>query len=160
VTFRSSSQAAATCYYQSNHSKRERIRLSALPKDKTSELAGLSSSHYLFFMLNIKQESCEYQLLNYFGLTRPENRTQVNAYEVYAQTILNYASVKFLFNFYTLNCYFISQVCSFACLFAKLPGPENSEVTLAVFEASCHLSNYQDQETIKGPFQSSSLSCH
>jgi len=40
VTFRSSSQAA-TCYYQSNHSKVEAISLSALPKDTTSELAGL-----------------------------------------------------------------------------------------------------------------------
>jgi len=38
--FRSSSQAA-TCYYQSNHSKVEAIMLSALPKDTTSELAGL-----------------------------------------------------------------------------------------------------------------------
>jgi len=33
---------AATCYYQSNHSKVEAIPLSALPKDITSELAGLS----------------------------------------------------------------------------------------------------------------------
>jgi len=39
--FRSSSQAA-TCYYQSNHSKVEEIPLSALPKDTISELAGLS----------------------------------------------------------------------------------------------------------------------
>jgi len=41
--FRSSSQAA-TCYYwyQSNQSKVEAIPLSALPKDTTSELAGLS----------------------------------------------------------------------------------------------------------------------
>jgi len=51
--FRSSSQAA-TCYYQSNHSKVEAIRqtgkqplkargtqISALPKDTTSELAGM-----------------------------------------------------------------------------------------------------------------------
>jgi len=41
VTFRSSSQAA-TCYYQSNHSKVEAISLSALFKDTTSELSGLS----------------------------------------------------------------------------------------------------------------------
>jgi len=67
--FRLSSQAAT--YYQSNHSK-----VSALPKDTTSELAGLFS-HYPFFMLNVKQESCEYQLLKYFSLTQPENRTQV-----------------------------------------------------------------------------------
>jgi len=33
---------------QSNHAKVEAIRLSALPKDTTSELAGLPS-HYLFF---------------------------------------------------------------------------------------------------------------
>jgi len=39
--FRSSSQAA-TCYYQFNHSKVEAIPVSALPKDTTSELAGLS----------------------------------------------------------------------------------------------------------------------
>jgi len=49
----------------------ETIRLSALPKD-TSELAGLSS-HYLFFMLNVKQGSWEYQLLKYLCLTLPEN---------------------------------------------------------------------------------------
>jgi len=36
--FRSSSQAA-TCSYQSNHSKVVAIPLSALPKDTTSELA-------------------------------------------------------------------------------------------------------------------------
>jgi len=40
-SFRSSSQAA-TCYFQSNHSKVEVITLSALPKDTRSELAGLS----------------------------------------------------------------------------------------------------------------------
>jgi len=34
-------------YYQSNHSKVEAIPFSALPKDTTSELAGLSP-HYLF----------------------------------------------------------------------------------------------------------------
>jgi len=54
---RSSSQAT-TCYYQSNHSKVEAFPLSALPKDTTSKLAGLSP-HYLFFMLNVKQGSCE-----------------------------------------------------------------------------------------------------
>jgi len=43
--FRSWSQAA-TCYYQSNHLKLEAIPLSALPKDTTSELADLLSSHY------------------------------------------------------------------------------------------------------------------
>jgi len=73
--FRSSSQAAI-CYYQSNHSKVEAISLSALPKNTTSELAGLSS-HYPFFMLNVKQRSCEYKLLKSFVLTRPGNRTQV-----------------------------------------------------------------------------------
>jgi len=41
-TFRFSS-IAVTCYYQSNHSKVEVIPLSALLKDTTSELAGLSS---------------------------------------------------------------------------------------------------------------------
>jgi len=39
--------------------KVEAIPLSALPKDTTSELGGLPS-HYLFFMLNVKQGSCEY----------------------------------------------------------------------------------------------------
>jgi len=72
--FRFSSQTA-TCYYQAIHSQVEAIPLSALPKD-TSELAGLSS-HYPSFMLNVKQGSCEYQLLKSFGLTRPESRTQV-----------------------------------------------------------------------------------
>jgi len=51
--FRSLSQAA-TCYYQSNHSKVDAIPLSALSKDTASELAD-SSSHYPFFMLNVKQ---------------------------------------------------------------------------------------------------------
>jgi len=37
-----SSNQAATCYYLSNHSKVEAIPLSALPKETTSELAGLS----------------------------------------------------------------------------------------------------------------------
>jgi len=37
-----SSSQAVTCYYQSNHSKVEEILLSALPKDTTIELAGLS----------------------------------------------------------------------------------------------------------------------
>jgi len=50
---------AATCnYHQSNHSKIEAIPLSALPKDITSKLAGLSS-HHLFLMQNIKQGCCE-----------------------------------------------------------------------------------------------------
>jgi len=35
IPFRYSSQAAATCYYQSNHSKVEAIPLSALPKNTT-----------------------------------------------------------------------------------------------------------------------------
>jgi len=50
----------------------EAISLSALPKD-ISELAGLSP-HYPF---NEHQASCEYQILKFFGLTRPGNRTQV-----------------------------------------------------------------------------------
>jgi len=48
-TFRSSSQAT-TCYYQSNHSKLEAFPLSDLPKDKTSELTGLVTLHYLPFL--------------------------------------------------------------------------------------------------------------
>jgi len=39
--FRFLSQAV-TCYFQSNHSKVEAIPLSALTKNTTSELAGLS----------------------------------------------------------------------------------------------------------------------
>jgi len=42
-----SSSQATTCYYQSICSKVEAIPLSALPKDTTSELAGLSP-HYPF----------------------------------------------------------------------------------------------------------------
>jgi len=55
-----SSSQAATCYFQSNHSKVEAIPLSALPTDTTSEVAGLSS-HYPFFTLNVKQGSCAFQ---------------------------------------------------------------------------------------------------
>jgi len=44
------SRQAATCYYQSNHSKVEAIPLSALPKGTTSKLAGLSSQfHTILF---------------------------------------------------------------------------------------------------------------
>jgi len=50
------SSHAAIYYYQSNLSYVEAIPLSALPKDTTSELAGLSS-HYPSFMLNVKQGS-------------------------------------------------------------------------------------------------------
>jgi len=46
----------SSCYH---HSKVEAIPLSILPKVTTSELAG-HSSHYPFFMLNVKQGSCEY----------------------------------------------------------------------------------------------------
>jgi len=66
---------AASCYYQPNQSKIEAIPLSALPKETTSELASLSL-HYPFFMQNVKQRSCEFQLLKSFDLTRPGNRTQ------------------------------------------------------------------------------------
>jgi len=45
--FRSLSQHAP-CYYQSNHSKVEAISLNALPKDRTSELAGMLA--YTFFL--------------------------------------------------------------------------------------------------------------
>jgi len=47
--FRSSSQAA-TCYYQSNHSKVEAIPLRALPKDTTREL--LAYLYTIPLMLN------------------------------------------------------------------------------------------------------------
>jgi len=54
--------------------KVEAIQLNALPKDTTSELASLSS-HYLSFMLNVKQGSCEYQLFEVFlsDLARESN---------------------------------------------------------------------------------------
>jgi len=55
--FRFSSEAV-TCYYQFNQAKVEAILLHALAKDTTSELAGLPS-HYPFFMLTVKQGSCE-----------------------------------------------------------------------------------------------------
>jgi len=44
---------------ESNHSKVEAIPLSALPKDTKSGLAGLSSL-YPFFIMNVKQGSCEF----------------------------------------------------------------------------------------------------
>jgi len=44
----------------------------------TSELDGISS-HYPFFLLNVKPGSCEYQLFKCFGPTRPGNRTQADA---------------------------------------------------------------------------------
>jgi len=44
----------------------EIIPLIALSKDTTSEFARLSS-HYPFSTLNIKQGSCEYQVLKSFG---------------------------------------------------------------------------------------------
>jgi len=46
-----------------------------LPKDTISELADLSL-HYPFYA-EVKQGSCEYQLLKSFGPTRPGNRTLV-----------------------------------------------------------------------------------
>jgi len=48
-----------------NHSNAEAVQFSALPNDTTSELAGLSPEP--FEMLNVKQESCEYQILKSFG---------------------------------------------------------------------------------------------
>jgi len=63
-----SSSQAATCYYQSNHSKGEAILIVSCPR--TSEVDGLSS-HYPCLMLNVKQGSCEYQLFTSFGPTRP-----------------------------------------------------------------------------------------
>jgi len=53
--FRSSSQAT-TCYNQSNHSKVEANPLSTLPKDTTSELAGLPS-HYPWWNCGLRVEN-------------------------------------------------------------------------------------------------------
>jgi len=50
--------------------------IKCLAQRHNNELAGLSA-HNPSFMLNVKQGSCEYQLLKSFGLTRPGNRTQV-----------------------------------------------------------------------------------
>jgi len=43
-----SSSQAAIRYYQSNHSKVQAIPLSALPKDTTSELAGLFLLYHFY----------------------------------------------------------------------------------------------------------------
>jgi len=37
------------------------ILLSVFPKDTTSELTGLFSTHYAFNVVNVEQESCEYK---------------------------------------------------------------------------------------------------
>jgi len=47
VTFSGLPSQAATCYYQSNHSKVEAILLSVLSKDTSGELAGLSPHYFL-----------------------------------------------------------------------------------------------------------------
>jgi len=38
-------------------------------------------------MLNVKQESCKYQLFQFFGLTQRENQMQIYNYEMDATTI-------------------------------------------------------------------------
>jgi len=78
-------------FLPSIHSKVVAIQFSALPKN-TSELAGLSL-HYPSFMLNVKQESCEYQLLKSFGLTQPGNRFKgLQAY--FSVENMNYLVIK------------------------------------------------------------------
>jgi len=54
--FRSLSKAA-TCYYQSNHSKVEAFRL--VPCCPRTQQANLPVSTLYFLMLNVKQGSCE-----------------------------------------------------------------------------------------------------
>jgi len=54
--------------------KVEAIPLSALPKDTTSELAAYLHTNPFNRQA---QGSCEYQLLNSYGLTWPGNRTQI-----------------------------------------------------------------------------------
>jgi len=51
------------------------IPFSALPKDAArSKVVGFIFTLFLFKMLNVKQESCEYQLLNFLSdLTRESN---------------------------------------------------------------------------------------
>jgi len=80
-SLRSSSQAA-TCYCQSNHSKAETIPLSALLKDTTSELSGRPIFKRSLLMLNVKQESCEYQLLKSFGLIQLNQVLRSTDFEV------------------------------------------------------------------------------
>jgi len=53
---------AATYYYQSNHSKVEAIPLSACSRTQQANLPAYL--HTIPFLLNVKQGSCEYQLLN------------------------------------------------------------------------------------------------
>jgi len=45
-------------------------------------------------MLNVKEESCEYQLLKSFGLIRPGNRTRSIDYEANALISKHTASLK------------------------------------------------------------------
>jgi len=56
-------ESSCHLYYQSDHSKVEAIPLSALPKDATSELAGLSP-HQPFYMLNVKHRAMNTNFLN------------------------------------------------------------------------------------------------
>jgi len=57
VIFSTSSQATI-CYYQSNYSKVEAIPLSALPKDTTSELAGMPAYlHTLHYPFNPERQA-------------------------------------------------------------------------------------------------------
>jgi len=65
------SSQAATCYYQSNHSKVGAIWLSAFSKDTTSELASLSP-HYPFYAKR-QAGKLRIQLLKSFAPTRPGN---------------------------------------------------------------------------------------
>jgi len=70
--FRSSSQAA-TCYYQSNHSKEETIPLSALPKAQQANLPAYSK----LTLFNAERQAGKLWTPTFksFGLTRPGNRT-------------------------------------------------------------------------------------
>jgi len=60
LLLRSSCQAA-TCYYQSNHSKVEAIPLSAFQKTQQANMPAYI--HTISLMLNVKQGSCEHQRL-------------------------------------------------------------------------------------------------
>ena len=58
------------------HTKMKLFRQSALPKDTTSEFAGIFSTQFLLYWMS---NSCEYRFLNKVcGKIRQENWTQIN----------------------------------------------------------------------------------
>jgi len=68
-------------------------------------------------MLNVKQESCEYQLLKSFGLTLPENEPKSTDYEANALTTRPHAGKRCFVE--SQNAYMLlrSVLCSVYILF-------------------------------------------